>query len=73
MRKNELPRYYGMMLGMGNDFVLISSEKLKTFPNISWKSLRPGDVVTINNGTNQFSISKEKRSVLQKIAVLITK
>lgn len=73
MRKNELPRYYGLMLGKGKDFVLISSEKLKMFPDISWVSLLPGDVVAIDNGTIHYSISKEKRSVLQKLAALITK
>ena len=73
MRKNELPRYYGMMLGRGKDFVLVSSEKLKMFPDILWTSLLPGDVVTINNGTTQYSINREKIPLLQKISALITR
>ncbi|MDO8510666.1 MAG: class II glutamine amidotransferase [Nanoarchaeota archaeon] len=73
MRKNCLPKYYGMRLGQGKDFMLISSEKLKTFPGISWTSILPGDVVTIQNGTTAFSISKEKRSLLQRITTLIKK
>lgn len=71
MRKNQLPNYYGMRLGQGKDFLLISSEKLKTFPDISWESILPGDVVTIKNGTTQFSLSKEKVPLFKKIAALI--
>ncbi|MDP3698258.1 MAG: class II glutamine amidotransferase [Nanoarchaeota archaeon] len=71
MRKNELPKYYGMVLAKGNDFIVISSEKLKMFPNISWKSVLPGEVVIIQNGTSQFSLSKEKTSFLQKLAAII--
>lgn len=71
LRKNELPKYYGMMMGQGKDFVLISSEKLKTFPNISWIPLLPGEVVTILNGTARFSISREKRKFLQKMIGII--
>ncbi len=71
MRKNELPTYYGLMLGKGKDFVFISSEKLKMFPDISWVSLLPGDVVAIANGTTQYSINKEKVPLLRKIAALI--
>ena len=73
MRKNSVPKYYGIMLGRGKDFMLISSEKLKTFPDISWTSILPGDVVAIQNGTTVFSISKEKRSLLQRITTLIKK
>ena len=74
MRKNELPKYYGLMLGQGIHFVLISSEKLKTFPDITWKALHPGDVVILNNGRTHYSINKEKPkiSILQKIVALIT-
>ena len=60
IRKNERPKYYGMVLGQGENFTLISSEKLKTFPDISWISILPGDVVTIQNGTTTFSISREE-------------
>ena len=72
-RKNELPRYYGMVWAKGNDFLLISSEKLKTFPDIYWKSILPGEVITIQNGTTKFSISREKKNLLQKITTLIVK
>lgn len=71
MRKNILPKYYGMMLLQTEDFVLISSEKLKTFPAISWLSLQPEEIVIIQNGTNQFSISRKKVPLLQKIAALV--
>src|SRR3989344_536669 len=74
MRKNEHPRYYSLMLGEGINFILISSEKLKTFPNISWKSLQPGDVVIINNGRKHYFLNKEKMlkpSILQKIVELV--
>lgn len=71
MRKNELPRYYGMVWAKGNDFLLISSEKLKTFPDIYWKSILPGEVITIQNGTTTFSLSREKK--MQKITALISK
>jgi predicted glutamine amidotransferase len=71
MRKNDYPQYYGLRLGKGNDFILISSEKLKTFPYIYWESLQPGDVVTVNNGTIQYSVSREKVPLLQKITALI--
>src|SRR3989344_2686041 len=71
MRKNDLPKYYGMVLGQGKDFLMISSEKLKTFPDIYWRSLLPGDVVIIHNGTTQYSIYKEKIPLLQKIIALI--
>lgn len=73
MRKNELPKYYGMMLGKRKDFLLISSEKLKMFPDIYWTSLQPGDVVAIDNGTTRYSISKEKVPLLKKIAAVITR
>lgn len=73
MSKNRLPKYYGMMLGRGKDFMLISSEKLKMFPDISWTSILPGEVVTIQNGTTRFSIGKEKVPLLQKITTLIPK
>lgn len=73
MRKNQLPKYYEMILGRGKDFLLISSEKLKTFPDISWTSVLPGEVVTIQNGTTTFSISREKISLLRRIAALIKK
>ena len=73
MRKNELPRYYGMVWAKGNDFLLISSEKLKTFPDIYWKSILPGEVITIQNGTTNFFISREKKNLLQKIIALIAK
>ncbi len=75
MRKNEHPKYYGLMLGEGINFMLISSEKLKTFPNISWKSVLPGEVVIINNGKKQYFVNKEKIpkvSILQKIVELVT-
>lgn len=72
MRKNEYPKYYGLVLGKGNDFIIISSEKLKTFPDIYWESLQPGEVVAINNGTTQYIINREKKNILQKIAALIT-
>ena len=71
MRKNELPQYFGMMLGQGKDFMIISSEKLKTYPDISWISILPEEVVTIQNGTTSFSISKENKSFLQKIIKII--
>ena len=72
-RKNELPRYYGMVWAKGNDFLLISSEKLKTFTDIYWKSILPGEVITLQNGTTKFSISREKKNLLQKITALIAK
>ncbi|HLD39820.1 MAG TPA: class II glutamine amidotransferase [Candidatus Nanoarchaeia archaeon] len=73
LRKNELPKYYGMVLGEGIHFVLISSEKLKTFPDISWKALQPEDVVILHNGRKHYSIKKEKSKnpILQKIVALI--
>ena len=71
MRKNILPKYYGLVLGKSRDFMLISSEKLKTFPDISWRLLSPGDVVIIHNGATQYSIYKEKVSLLQKLTALI--
>ncbi len=71
MRKNELPRYYGMVLAKGNDFMLISSEKLKTFPDISWIPILPGEVITIRNGTDQFSIGREEKSILHKVIAMI--
>ncbi len=72
-RKNKLPRYYGMVWAKGNDFLLISSEKLKTFPDIYWKSILPGEVITIQNGTTQFTIGREKKNLLQKITALTAK
>ena len=72
MRKNKLPKYYGMKVGQGKDFMLISSEKLKTFPNIYWTSILPDDVVSVQNGTARFSINRGKRTFLQKI-IAITK
>ena len=71
MRKNILPKYYGLVLGKSRDFMLISSEKLKTFPDISWRLLSPGDVVIIHNGATQYSIYKEKVPLLQRLTALI--
>lgn len=73
VRKNKLPKYYRMMIGQGNNFMLISSEKLKIFPNISWTSTLPGDVITIHNETKVFSIGREKVSLLRRMAALIKK
>ena len=70
MKKNKLPKYYGMMLGQGKDFVLISSEKLKMCPNIYWRFILPGEVVSVQNGTASFSISREKKTFLQKIIAM---
>ena len=65
MRKNIMPKYYGLVLGKADGFMIISSEKLKTFPDIYWKSILPGEVVTVHNGTEQFSIYKEKIPLLR--------
>lgn len=67
IRKNQLPKYFGMMLGQGKDFLLISSEKLKTFPDIKWRSILPEEVVIIQNGTTSFSVRREKKSIIQKV------
>lgn len=64
--KNQAPRYYGLALGQGKNVMLISSEKLKTFDDISWKYILPGEVIIIHNGAAQFSISKERVPLLQK-------
>ena len=71
MRKNEVPKYYGMLLATGEDFIMVSSEKLKTFPDIYWKSVLPEEVIIIQNKTAQFSISKEKMPILRKLVALI--
>lgn len=71
MRKTELSKYYGMSIGKGNDFLVVSSEKLKTFPDISWRSIKPGSVITINNGSTGFAISSEKKNLISKIRALI--
>lgn len=72
MRKTELPKYYGMSLGKGNDFLVVSSEKLKTFPDFSWESLAPEEVVVLQNGSTEFVIHKEKKTIFQKIAAILS-
>jgi len=71
VRKNQVPKYYGMSIGEGSDFMIISSEKLKTFPDISWRSVLPGEVVIVNNGTKQFFVREEGIPLLQKIVAMI--
>jgi len=71
MRKTELPRYYGLSMGIGKDFMLVSSEKLKTFPDISWKAVAPESVITMHNGSTKFTIHRE--SIFQKMLTLLRK
>ena len=51
-------QYHQMKLGKSDNLVVVSSEKLKNFPNLQWNALEQGDIVTINNQTLKTSINK---------------
>lgn len=72
MGKTELPRYYGLHLGKTKDCIVVSSERLKMFPDFSWESLAPEDVVVLQNGSTEFAIHKEKKTIFQKIAAILS-
>ena len=64
IRKNGLPRYCQMNIGQRKDLLIISSEKLKTFPDLFWKAAEPGDVITFNNGSEKYLLSKEPKNFI---------
>lgn len=53
------PIYYKMAVGGTDDFLVISSEKLKKV-KVKWKLLEHGDVVVVDNKTRKFKVLKEK-------------
>ncbi len=71
IRKNELSKYFRMNIGRGNGGLIISSEKLKTFPHLLWMAAEPGEVIIFENGSAEYVISKETNSLLQKLSGMI--
>lgn len=71
IRKNELSKYFCMSIGQGKDYLIISSEKLKTFPHLLWKAAEPGEVIIFENGSAKYVFSKETKGFLQKLNSII--
>ncbi len=67
LRKNKFTNYYQMKIGKNKDIVIISSEQLKTLPNLVWEPLEQEDVVTLNHKTLEITINKEKKRIMEKI------
>ncbi|MEK6863393.1 MAG: class II glutamine amidotransferase [Nanoarchaeota archaeon] len=71
VRKHRRPKYYQMNIGQRKDLLIISSEKLKTFPDLFWKAAEQGDVITFDNGSEKYVLSKEPKHFIRKLIDII--
>jgi predicted glutamine amidotransferase len=59
VKENIVPRYYQMKSTDYKGMAVVSSERLPTLPNASWRGFNQGDVVVLTNGTDKIKNYKK--------------